>query len=502
MRAGREEVMRRSVTGTAAALASMAVLTIAMLPLRSHLSVATTALVLVVPVVIGVVTGGFIAGAISVAAGFLVYDFFFVKPYLTLLVGAPENWTALGVYVVVMLPIAQLVARMNAASATARRPEREIRQLFELSDLLVEDKPTEMLLSVIVTTLADVFGSRQVALFLPSAGRLEIASSVGDPLPDALLRRVLPAAGEVAQSSARDGLLTVALSAAGRPVGLLVLSGEVAARHEREPLLLFANQAALAVERSQLREQALRARVTEEMAALAKTLVAAVSHDLRTPLASIKASSSTLADAALDISPEAVRRLASLIDAQADRLASLVQNLLDMSRIQAGVLQPRRTVASLADLVASVVSDAAPGLRDRSVSVELPGDLPPIDADLVLIARVLTNLVENAVRYSPKDSPITIRAAVTAPETIEVSVTDRGPGVRPERHNEVFELFARRADDAGAGLGLSIAKTFIEAHGERIWAADAPGGGAQFCFTLPVAALVPEEPRVVADSRH
>jgi two-component system sensor histidine kinase KdpD len=401
-----------------------------------------------------------------------------------------------------MLPIAQLVARMKAARSAARRQEREIRQLFELSDLLVEDKPTRVLLSVIVTTLADVFGSRQVALFLPTAGRLEIASSVGDPLPDELLRRVLPAAGEVAQSSARDGLLTVALSAAGRPVGLLVLSGEVAARHDREPLLLFANQVALAVERSQLREQALRARVTEEMAALAKTLVAAVSHDLRTPLASIKASSSTLADAALDINPEAVRRLASLIDGQADRLAGLVQNLLDMSRIQAGVLQPRRTVASLADLVATVLGDAAPALRDRSISVELPEDLPPIDADLVLIGRVLTNLVENAVRYSPKDSPITIRATVTAPQTIEVCVTDRGPGVRPERRIEVFEVFARRADDAGAGLGLSIAKTFIEAHGERIWAADAPGGGARFCFTLPVAALVAEEPGVGADSRH
>jgi len=401
-----------------------------------------------------------------------------------------------------MLPIVQLVAKIKAARSAARRQEREIRQLFELSDLLVEDKPTRVLLSVIVTTLADVFGSRQVALFLPSAGRLEIASSVGDPLPDELLRRVLPAAGEVTQSSARDGLLTVALSAAGRPVGLLVLSGEVAARHDREPLLLFANQVALAVERSQLREQALRARVTEEMAALAKTLVAAVSHDLRTPLASIKASSSTLADAALDINPEAVRRLASLIDGQADRLAGLVQNLLDMSRIQAGVLQPRRTVASLADLVATVLSDAAPALRDRSISVDLPEDLPPIDADLVLIGRVLTNLVENAVRYSPKDSPITIRAAVTAPQTIEVCVTDRGPGVRPERRIEVFEVFARRADDAGAGLGLSIAKTFIEAHGERIWAADAPGGGARFCFTLPVAALVTEEPRVGADSRH
>ncbi|HEY6481326.1 MAG TPA: ATP-binding protein [Streptosporangiaceae bacterium] len=494
--------MRRSVTGTSAALASMALLTAAMLPLRSHLSVATTALVLVVPVVVGVVSGGFIAGAISVAAGFLVYDFFFIPPYLTLLVGASQNWAALGVYAVVMLPVAHVVARMNAARATARRQEREIRQLFELSDLLVEDKPLDVLLSVIVTTLADVFGSRQVALFLPNADRLEIASATGDPFPDEVLRRVLPAPGEVAESSARDGLLTVALAAAGRPVGLLVLSGELAARHEREPLLLFANQIALAVERSQLREQALRARVTEEMAALAKTLVAAVSHDLRTPLASIKASSSTLADAALDISPEAVRRLALLIDAQADRLASLVQNLLDMSRIQAGVLQPRRTVASLADLVASVVSDATPSLRGRRISVELAPDLPPVDADLVLIDRVLTNLVDNAIRYSPKDSPITIRATVTAPQTIEVCVTDHGPGVRPERRNEVFELFARRADDAGAGLGLSIAKTFIEAHGERIWAADAPGGGARFCFTLPVAALEPEEPRVAADSRH
>jgi two-component system, OmpR family, sensor histidine kinase KdpD len=494
--------VRRSVIGTAAALASLALLTIAMLPLRSHLSVATSALVLVVPVVVGVVTGGFIAGAISVAAGFLVFDFFFIPPYLTLLVGAPQNWAALGVYAVVMLPVAQLVARMNVARATARRQEREIRQLFELSDLLVEDKPIDLLLSVIVTTLADVFGSRQVALFLPSAERLEIASSTGDPFSDEVLRRVLPAPGEVAESSARDGLLTVALAAAGRPIGLLVLSGEVAARPDREPLLLFANQIALAVERSQLREQALRARVTEEMAALAKTLVAAVSHDLRTPLASIKASSSTLADAALDISPEAVRRLASLIDTQADRLASLVQNLLDMSRIQAGVLQPRRTVASLADLVASVVSDAAPGLRGRTIAVELPADLPPVDADLVLIDRVLTNLVDNAIRYSPKDSPITIRATVTAPQTIEVCVTDHGPGVRPEERNGVFELFARRADDAGAGLGLSIAKTFIEAHGERIWAADVPGGGARFCFTLPVAALEPEEPRVAADSRH
>src|ERR1039457_2909818 len=166
-----ETTMKRTVIGTVAALASMAVLTSLMLPFRSHLSIATTALILVVPVVIGVVIGGFVAGAISVVAGFLVYDFFFIPPYLTLWVGAPQNWAALGVYAVVMLPVARVVDRMNVARANKRRQSEEIREIFELSALLVEDKPLDVLLTVIVTTLAETFGSRQVALFLPEGGR-------------------------------------------------------------------------------------------------------------------------------------------------------------------------------------------------------------------------------------------------------------------------------------------------------------------------------------------
>ena len=498
--------MKRSVIGTVAALASMAALTGAMVPLRSHLSIATTALILVVPVVIGVISGGFIAGALSVIAGFLVYDFFFIPPYLTLWVGAPQNWAALGVYVVVMLPVSKVVAGMNAARAKERRQGMEIRELFELSDLLVADKPLDVLLSVIVTTLADVFDSRQVALLLPQDDRLEVVASAGDPLTEGELRTVLPAPGALASreshSFERGGLLVLALTAAGRPVGLLVLSGEAAAQHEREPLLLFANQIALAVERAQLREQALQARVTEEMARLAKTLVAAVSHDLRTPLASIKASSSTLADAELDLSPEARQNLAKLIDVQADRLAELVQSLLDMSRIQAGVLKPRCTVTSLAELVTSVVSDLSPALRGHAIDVELADDLPPIDVDLVLISRVLTNLLENAGRHGPKNTPITIRATPTSQEVIELSVTDHGPGISPDRRKEVFGLFVRREGDAGAGLGLALAKTFVEAHGQRIWVEDAPDGGARFCLTLPIAASIPEEPRVAADTRH
>ncbi|HUC60291.1 MAG TPA: ATP-binding protein [Streptosporangiaceae bacterium] len=492
--------MRRSVIGTVAALLSMAVLTGAMLPIRAHLSVATTALVLVVPVVIGVVIGGFLAGVLSVIAGFLVYDFFFIKPYLTLYVGRSENWAALFVYVAVMLPVARVVAGLNAARAKERRQGTELRELFQLSGLLLEDKPLDELLTGVVTTVAEVFGSRQVALFLPRGSTLEIAAASGEPLTQDQIRRVLPSPGELARLNAqpdvRGDVLVHALTAAGRPVGLLVLSAESALGPDREPLILFANQIALAVERAQLREQVLRTRLAEEVGRLAKTLVAAVSHDLRAPLARIKASSSTLADAEFEIDPQTRLNLAALIDKQADRLAELVQNLLDMSRIQAGVLQPRRTATSLTELVAGVIGDLTPALRGHAVELSLADDLPLVDIDVTLITRVLTNLLENAIRHAPKGTQITVGAGRSEPAAVLVFVADQGPGVSPERREEVFGLLARRDSDAGAGLGLSIAKTFVEAHGQRIWVEDAPDGGARFCFTLPVEQLTPEEARL------
>jgi two-component system sensor histidine kinase KdpD len=150
--------------------------------------------------------------------------------------------------------------------------------------------------------------------------------------------------------------------------------------------------------------------------------------------------------------------------------------------------------------VTAVVDELAP--RGYVLCMEIPDDLPPIDVDVVLISRVLVNLLENAIRHSPKSAPITVRAALTKQHLIEVTVTDKGPGVSRQRRHEIFELFARRSDDAGAGLGLTIAKTFIEAHGQRIWVDDAPGGGAKFCFTLPVAANLSEEPRLAAHSHY
>jgi two-component system sensor histidine kinase KdpD len=508
---GREDAIRRNkirrvALGVFSALASMAALTVAMLPLRDHLSIATTALVLVVPVVIGAIVGGFLSGVISVGAGFLVYVVFFIQPYLTLYVGKPENWAPLGVYVVVMVPVARVVSNMNQARKREGRKSEEIRGLFELSDLLVADKPLDELLSVIVTSLATVFGSRKVALLLPGAKGLDIVASTGEPFTDEEIQGLVPAEDALSsietQSFEQGEFLAISLSAAARPVGLLVVSGEAAVQYDRETLMIFANQIALAVERAQLREDALRASVTEEMARLARILVAAVSHDLRAPLASIKASSSTLSDSEIEISDEARHGLAKLIDVQADRLADIVRSLLDMSRIQAGVLEPRSTITAFSDLANSVVRDLADALRGHTTVVDVPDDLPPVDVDVMLISRVLTNLLTNAVRQSPKDASITIRAEKTGEDTITVSVTDHGPGVPQERHGELFAFIGRRDNDTGAGLGLSIAKTFVEAHHQRIWVEDAPGGGAKFCFTLPLAGSIPEETRFAEDSHY
>src|SRR5262249_54179496 len=144
------------------------------------------------------------------------------------------------------------------------------------------------------------------------------------------------------------------------------------------------------------------------------------------------------------------------------------------------------------DVAETVLADLPAGRRVSPPVLDLPDDLPLIDVDVVLIARVLTNLLENAIRHSPKDGPITIAASRGDPTTITVSVTDHGPGISPHRRGEIFGLFLRRQGDSGSGLGLAIAKTFIDAHRQRIWVEDAPGGGARFCFTLPVAAPLQE----------
>lgn len=506
----RRRAARRAAFGSVAALASMTLFTAAMVPLRGHLSIAIAALILVVPVVVGVATGGFLAGVVSVAVGFLTYNYFFIPPYGTLQVGAAENWAVLVVYAVVMIPVARVVANMITARAEAQQRGVQLRRLLDVSSRLIEDRPVDELLRTVVEALRDIVDARQVTLLMPRDGTLEIAAGAGEPLTARDRADIRPLAGQITSSVAASGAgggvergagdgiasgagnvarpIELALVASGRPVGLLAISGVTITDEQREPLRLFANQAALAIERAQLREQALHTQLADEVARVARTLVAAASHDLRSPLASIKAASSVLADPQLDTELEPAQRaeLVTLIDTQADRLAELVANLLDMGRVQAGVLQPRTEPLAVADLVTA----AADPRRLPPPTLDLSASLPPVQVDPVLITRVLANLLDNAYRHSPAGSPVTISATESAPGTVTVCVTDRGPGVNPDRRGEIFGFYVRRSG-GGTGLGLAIAKTFIDAHHQRIWVESGPAGGARFCFTLPAVIPTP-----------
>lgn len=479
---------RQAAIGSAGAVLLVIGFAAVMFPLRSHLSGATTALVLVVPVVAGVALGGFAAGVVAAGAGFLVYDLVFIRPYYTLSVGAAQNWIALGVYAVVTVVVARVVARVNAARTEAQERAAEVRRLFDLSELLVRESSLPELLDTIVTAVRQAFGLDGAALLLPVDGRLDLVASDGRPLSAYELRQLsasarVPVSLETA-AVAPGGIQAVALATSGRAIGLLALRGLTGVKRDHELLRAFANHLALALERAQLREEAVRAQLLEEIDRLRRALVGAVSHDLRTPLATIKVAASTLLDSEAALRGPDAKELLGLIDLQADRLNRLVSNLLDMTRIQSGALELRRKPTVLTDLLDEALAALGSSANVARVRWQAEPDLPDVDVDPVLVCQVLANLLDNATRYAP-DGTVTVSARQGSGTDIEVTVTDLGPGVAESERGTIFQMFNRGVAGGRGGLGLAIAQAFVEAHGGRIWVGDTSKPGACFVFTLP-----------------
>jgi two-component system sensor histidine kinase KdpD len=480
--------VHRRLLGSIVGVLSVLALGAAMLPLRSHISVSTTALVLVIPVVVGAVIGGFAAGVASVAAGFLVYDYAFVPPYKTLSVGTTQNWTALVVYVVVMLLVARIVDVLDTARTEASRGREVMRRVFEVSELLVGEQPVDDLLRTIVMTAMTVFNVPGVSLLELEAGRLVVVATAGEALSSKELHQLDPHSGYPISVGTASGstseLRTVALTSNGRPVGILAMRGGPIRESERAVLNTFANDAALALERAQLREQAVRSQLLEESDRFRRGLLGAVSHDLRTPLATIKVASSTLSERAEFLSASDTRELHHLIEIESDRLTRLVTNLLDMTRIEAGVLTLHRTSTPVAELIDEAVNVMIPTFGEQQIHVIKSEPVPDVEVDRVLVGQVLINLLDNAQRHSPPNSLISV-AKELKDDRVIVSVSDRGPGVPPSDRESIFNRFTQFNTGGRAGLGLTIAKTFIEAHGEHLWYEENPEGGARFVFSLP-----------------
>jgi two-component system sensor histidine kinase KdpD len=493
-------LLRRTVVGTAAGLFELAALAGVMFALRSHLSVATVGLVLVLPVVTAVVAGGALAGGVTVAAGVLVYDVVFVPPYGSLTVGHPEDWVALAVYVVVMALVTRVANDLAEAETIARARTAEAERLFVLSELLVTERPWAELLKLIVASVQQAFAAGSVVLMLPSDGSLVAVASAGQALTEEEIVGLTPSSGRLASFASRrrarggapEETRTIALSGASGPIGVLALTGLRPPLPSGELLRTFANHVALAVERAQLREQTVRLSVLEEVDRLRQAMIGAVSHDLRTPLATIKTSSSALLEPDLRLGESESRELLQLIEDQTDRLARLVSNLLDMSRIESGALVPEALPVDVHDLAKEAVGSLSPAVADR-VRLDIPFDLPRVDVDHVFITEALLNLLENALRYGPPGTPVVLDA-LASPNGVTVRVSDEGPGVPLADRDHLFDRPVRAAcapgqaaASGGTGVGLSITRSFVEAHGGRVFVEGSPTGGARFCFEVPAA---------------
>jgi two-component system sensor histidine kinase KdpD len=274
----------------------------------------------------------------------------------------------------------------------------------------------------------------------------------------------------------------------------LALSGRVLPAEDRRVLAAFAAQAAVVLDRRRLREEADQARALAEGNRIRTALLAAVSHDLRTPLAGIKAAVSSLRSEDVAWSDEDQAELLAGIEDGADRLDNLVGNLLDMSRLQTGTVTPIIREVDLDE----VVPMALGGVPEDSVELDIPETLPMVAVDPGLLERAVANLVENAVKYSPDTTPVLVKASAIA-HRVEIRVVDRGPGVPDEAKNRIFEPFQRYGDaprGAGVGLGLAVARGFTEALGGTLSAEDTPGGGLTMVLSLqlaPAPDLVPAE---------
>jgi two-component system sensor histidine kinase KdpD len=498
---------QRTAVGIVATLVSLGALLGILLPFRASLSTAIPALVFVLPAVVGVVIGGFWVGVVGAGAGFLAYDGFFLPPYDTLTVRSAQNWIALVVYFVVVLIVAQVVAQLRAAREQALRRTEESDGLYELSQALIGDLPLPQLLTQIVDTVQGVFQPRWTALVLPSGRRdepvpgetLEVAATAGQPMSESDVASLTLAQGEarsiglVAEGGPRrPRKVSIALVVNERPVGMLVLQDVELEGLERRLLGTFANQAALAVDRARLREQALRARLLEEIDRWRRALMGAASHDLRTPLAAVKTAVSSLRQSDARLSEVDRAELLELIEQQSDRLARLVTNLLDMTRIESGALEIRPTAIPLEELVDEALGNLGGIVGRERVRVEAPPDLPMLRIDHALISQVLANLLDNAERVSPSGSVIrvTARVAPGSGDRMEIAVADEGPGIPQHEGEHVFEMFSQKGRGGRAGLGLAIAKAFVEAHGGVIWVDPDVLVGARLVFTLPADARV------------
>jgi two-component system sensor histidine kinase KdpD len=438
--------------------------------LRDALDTTLVALLYLIP--LGIITAylGLGPGITSALVTFLTFNYFFIQPYYTLTVHRPADVVILMVFLIVAVVISQLVGRAQAGLVAATAREREATQLYELSTAFAGLPDDHAIVQILAKQVYAVAEGEYVELNITGTRSFNFRLPESNP-------------------PARSPELIISIEAARGILGEIRLwrAAPVISSSERRLFQTFASQGALALERAWLAQAESRTKVLEESDRLKSALLSSVSHELRTPLSTIKAAASSLRGKEVDWDSPARMELVAAIDDEADHLNMLVGNLLDMSRIESGALQPKREWNILAEIVENVLGRMRHLAQEHTLSVDVPEDLPLVPVDYVQMEQVFTNLISNSLKYAPVNTVVCIRARVEG-ESLHVQVSNQGPQVPSEHLERIFDKFYRitAADKVtGTGLGLSICKGIIEAHGGHIWAENLPDGLA-FNFIVPL----------------
>jgi two-component system sensor histidine kinase KdpD len=445
---------------------------------------------------------GYGPSIVATVLAVLSFDFLFVPPYLSFSVTDLRHTVTFGVMFGVAIVISRLTKRIRDQALTARQREDRAARLYAMSRELAATSSTDVLVRIAAKHIGEAFEA-DVGILLPGPdGKLAVAGgdARGQPyeldakdsgVVDWVWSRGAPA-GQDTDTLPLASARFLLLRGARDKVGVLAVRprhGRTFVDPEQRQLLdTFASQVASSLERTRFAEEAQRSEVAAEAERLRSSLLSSVSHDLRTPLGVITGATSTLLQDGSPLDPASRRDLLESVHEEAERLNRLVRNLLEMTKIASGAIEPKKEWHPLDEIVGVALNRLDARMQGRPVTVDLARDLPPIPLDPVLVEQVFLNLLENALKYTPPGSPIDIRAS-TAPGAVLVEIADRGPGIPPSEQEQVFEKFyrlKREVSDGGAGLGLAICRGIIEAHGGKMWVEERAGGGASFRLTLPI----------------
>lgn len=465
-------IVRAPLAQVAISVAAIGLITVLMLQQQDVIHSATAALIYMLVVLLIAMRFGRHASLPGALLASLGFSYFFTPPYGAFAVTSLESGIRLSVFLSVALLVSGLASAARHQALIAESRAHELSALYQLSQALSAELTQERIPPIVARMTPQILAVPECQVLLTVAG-------VPPPPP-----------------AHPDAYEDVPLCAEQRQLGVLRVR-RIAPRipysaSERELLATIAAQVSLVIERVRLSEMAGQAHALAESDRLKSTLLSLVSHDLRTPLAVIKGLTTSLLDPTVAWSDVQRREILSTVNLETDRLNRIVGELLEMSRIEAGAISQSRSFHDLDELIGVVAEEVAGRHPSHTVHLTVPDDLPWVRISYGQIKHVLQNLLENAVAYAPAGSVIEVAAWVESHQ-IRVEVRDRGPGVPAALHERIFEKFVRAAaaerHATGAGLGLSICKGLIDAHGGRIWMEARPGGGSVFIFTLPIASL-------------